>query len=152
MANNDYSQYDVEHWMDDPNAVLPTEIDTGRLADLVFIGASGLFHHEASRRLIIRHGYWLKQESFLKFVTVFGKPPKFASIEWKEALEALDSGALVADREEASILRIAGSIATEYAVCLHYATEAIDKENIKFVAEAIMYNDGFLESVAEPRS
>lgn len=148
---NEFSQYDVEHWMDDPNAVLPTEIETGRLAELVFIGASGLFHQEASRRLLIRHGYWLKQQPFLEFVTVFGKPPKFASIEWNNALEALDNGVLVADREEASILRIAGSIATDYAVCLHYATEAIDKENIKHVAEAIMYNDGFLDSVAEPR-
>jgi hypothetical protein len=133
------------------NSIPATRLDRDHLAMLLHEGANGVFLQEAAVRLIVRHEYWLKHEDFLEFVVVYGDPPETAGIDWIAALRALDGGELRAEHEEASLLRIAGSIGSFYPICLRDMIEGIDLENIKHIAEAIMYADGFLGSVAQPK-
>jgi hypothetical protein len=127
------------------------EFDKGELRSLLMRGASGVYLHEASIVLLARHGYWLVKDEFLRFVVPYDDPPVAAGIDWTAAMAALDSGDLRADEEDAAILRIASSIAGRSPVILFDVLQGIDRDNIRYVAEAVMYADGFLESVADPR-
>lgn len=130
----------------------PMATDTSEyeeLLRLLALGVEGIYLLEASLRLIVNHDYWLRRSDFAQFI-VLGDPPGAASIDFVAATSALDHGQLQADSEQASILRIAASLATAYPVILREVVEGIEAPNIKHVAEAIMYADGFLESTAEP--
>ncbi len=122
-----------------------------KLLEFLMRGADDLNIIEASIRLLNRHGYWLRNREFLRFVEVFGDPPESAGIRWTEVTSALDEGRLRGDVESVNVLRISASISTFYMVSLRDVIERIGRENIKHVAEAIMYADGFLNSVADPR-
>jgi hypothetical protein len=134
------------------SSVSAAELGTSQLAELLFTGCGGMFLAEASMRLLIRHGYWLTQESFLAHVDVYGDPPQFAGVNFTPLMAALDNRELPGDHEQQSILQIAASLLGKRAVVLRHVCQNIDPEHIKHVAEAIMYTDGFLESVAEPRA
>ncbi|GIH08486.1 hypothetical protein Rhe02_65530 [Rhizocola hellebori] len=128
-----------------------------KLADLLMRGASGIFLYEAAVLLLRRHGLWLEHPGFRRFIVVEPDGQK-ASVDLKAAMPALDSGSLTADTgdwltddEAAKILRIVASLSGTYPVLLREVVEGIDRENIKYVAEAIMYADGFLSSQADPR-
>ncbi|MBG6134655.1 hypothetical protein [Longispora fulva] len=120
------------------------------LVELLMKGAGGIYLQEAATRLLARHGYWLRDREFLRFVVTYEDPPVAAGIRWKAAVDALDRGELEAGIEERSILRIAASLCTFYNISLRDVVEGIDAVNIKHVAESIMYADGYLNSIAEP--
>src|SRR5437588_3417319 len=108
--------------------VSAASLDKNQLEDLLWKGASTVFLQEAAVRLLIKHGYWLHQEAFLGFVKIFHNPTEMAGIQWESALSALDDGQLSADHEQASILRIAGSICTFYRLSLRDVVEGIDQD------------------------
>jgi len=113
--------------------------------------AGEVFLVEAAIRLIARHGYWLHNAGFLKFVGF--STPDAAAIRFKQAAEALDAGELtVRDDEDANVLRLAASLVTSYRLILREAVENNSRETIKLIAEAIMYADGFTTSEATPRA
>ncbi|MCO6008499.1 hypothetical protein NE236_26330 [Actinoallomurus purpureus] len=120
------------------------------LASLLMRGAGGNYVYEASVQLLVRHGYWLSNRDLLKFVVTYEDPPAAAGIEWGAAVAALDSGDLEADQEQAVILRIAASISGACKIALFDVVQGIDRQNIKYIAEALMYADGFLGSIADP--
>ena len=119
------------------------------LVDLLMKGTSGLYIWEAAVRLLARHGYWLRDPGFLRFVEL-NDEHLYASIDMTEAVAALDRGELHGDEEATNILRIAASLTIFYQVSFRDVCERISMENIKHVAEAIMYADSFLGSVATP--
>ena len=127
------------------------DLDKQVLADLLLAGAEGIFVVEAATRLIVKYEYWLHHDGWLEYVLLRGDPPVTAVVDWKPLMEALDSGFIKAPAEESQILRIAASLIIPYRIYLREQVEGIDRQNIKLVAEAIMYADGFLESVADPR-
>ena len=126
-------------------------IEHDRLGQLLHEGASGLYINEAAVRLLHRHGYWLRRPEFFQFVDGYGDPVTALGIRWADAVAALDRGELAADQEPANILRVAASLCTFYEVSFRDVCERISREGIKHVAEAVMYADGFLDSVADPR-
>lgn len=132
------------------DSIAAADLDKRDLDRLLMEGAGGIYLNEASARLLIRHDFWLGQRDFLEYVVVYGDPPEAAGIDWPAALKALERGELRCDSEQRSILKIAGSISTFYLVSLREVVENIDRENIRHIAEAIMYADGFLGSTANP--
>lgn len=124
-------------------------LDREELFRLLINGASGMYLHEAAVVLLDKHGYWLGREDFLTYVDV-DRSNDWAAIDYRRLMPALDGGNLPAGEEEAKILRIAASLSGIYPVLLREVVEGIDLANIKLVAEAIMYADGFLSSTAQP--
>lgn len=116
-------------------------------------GGGGLFLVEAAIRLLIRHGVWLEDPNFSKFL-VYDDAYNWIGVDLAAAAAALEAGELPGDEEDQKILKIAASLGSNkaYRISLRDVMEGIDQENIKHVAEAMMYADGFLESVADPRS
>lgn len=127
------------------------QFDGEEIAALLMKGASAVYLHEAAITLLARHGYWLSRKEFLRFVEVYDDPPAAAGIHWDAVVAALDGGDLSAGEEETAVLKIAASIAGHYGVFLYDVVQGLSRETVKYVAEAIMYADGFLESVADPR-
>jgi hypothetical protein len=127
------------------------EIDSGKIVSSLMKGAGAVYLHEASVILLARHGYWLQRNDFLRFVKVLKNPPDAAGIDWAAVIAAIDSGDLRADEEEIAILKISASIAGHFGLFLYDVVQGISRDNIKYVAEAIMYADGFLESIADPQ-
>jgi hypothetical protein len=121
-------------------------IDRDRLEEFLWSGASSIFLQEAAVRLIIRHGYWLGDSEFLRYVEFFPGDPDSAGIHWQDALDALDRGDFKVDEEDANILRLAGSIATGYRVTIGWLVETLSRDAVKHFAEAVLYADGILEA------
>lgn len=121
-----------------------------RLSELLMKGASEIFIQEAATRLLIRHAYWVQNEAFQQYIVVYNGGED-AGIDFKRATAALDAGDLVGEDEEPEkILRIAASLSIMYPINLREEVEGIDAANIKHVAEAIMYADGYLHATADP--
>jgi len=128
------------------------DVDKEQLRELLTRGAEGVFLIEAAIRLVIRHEYWLNNERFLDYVKIYGDPPAGAVIDFKPMMVEFDKDRFGAPDEEAHVLMIAASLCVPYFVCLREVVEGLDLDTIRLVAEAIMYADGFLESVADPRA
>ena len=112
-------------------------------------GASGVFLFEAGVLLIHRHGYWLRNPDFRRFIR-WDDPPGAASIDYQAALAALEIGELRTDDEEAwKVLHLAASLSSTHSIYLREMVEGLEQDTVRYVAEAIMYADGFLESKAE---
>jgi len=122
-----------------------------QLEELLMRGASGVYIHEASARLLLRHGYWLPRPEFVPFVALYGDPVDAIGIRWKEAVEALDAERLAGPPEAESVLRIGASICTFYKMCLREEIENLTQDSVEMVAEAVMYAASFLSSRAEAR-
>ncbi len=133
------------------------DIEPDRLADLLMAGTGEILCVEASVRLLVRHGFWLRHRGFLRHVELFGDPVEAAGVHWKDVMAAFDEDGLglrvnadFTDQEAANILRIAASLHTFYQLSLRDVMERIGRDGIKHVAEAIMYADGYTGSVAQP--
>lgn len=124
---------------------------SSELEALLVKGASGLYVQEAAGRLLARHGYWLKQTEFHRFVELYGDPVEAMGIRWLDAVESLDAGDLPASAEAANVLRIAASIAEFYQVCLREAVEYLSRETVELVATAVMYAATYVDSVAQAK-
>jgi len=127
------------------------QFDAGRLEELLMRGASGVYVHEASARLLLRHDYWLHRPEFSPFVVPYGEPVDAIGIRWAEAVEALDAGRLKGTPEAESVLRIGASICTFYKVSLREEIEGLTQDSVEMVAEATMYAASFLSSTAVAR-
>jgi hypothetical protein len=120
-----------------------------RLKEMLMRGASGMYIHEAAIGLLIKHGFWLTNPTFLEHIVV-ELDGTVAGIDYKNLMSVVDKTGGGADEESISILRIAASLSGMYPVHLRDVVEGISRENIRYVAESIMYADGFLTSTATP--
>jgi hypothetical protein len=127
------------------------ELDRDALVSLLMRGASAVYLHEASVLLLAHHEHWLRRPDFRRFVELYGDPPEAAGVQWDAVVTALESGRLPAGEEETAVLKIAASLAGHHAVSLYDVVQGLSRDTVKHVAEALMYADGFLESVADPR-
>lgn len=129
------------------------DMDLDELSELLKLGTHNLYYAEAAVQLLIRHGYWLKQPEFRRFIEVFDHlTPACAGISWADAAAVLDRGELQAiDQEAANVLRIAASLATFYQLSFRDVMERLSPEAMKHAAEAMMYAAGYTESIAVPK-
>ena len=65
-----------------------------------------------------------------------------AAISWEEAIAALQAGNLPCSGSEASILRLAASLASTSPVALRDAITGLDQANIHLVLNAIRHASG----------
>jgi hypothetical protein len=108
--------------------------------------AAGLCADTAAIELLARHGHFLHQRAFRRFVatstTLFGGQPA-AVIRWRPAVHALDAGLLPCSSSEQAILRIAASIGDDdIAVHLRQVLGSLDHTNITLVTRAITTANG----------
>ena len=127
------------------------DIETDELIELLKLGTSDLYYHDAAVRLISAHRYWLDRRDFRRFVELFDQPRRCAGIWWEKAAAALDRGEMAADYEPANILRIAASIATFYPVSFRDVSERLSPESMRLAAEAMMHAGGYTQSAAKVR-
>jgi hypothetical protein len=120
-----------------------------RMCEMLMKGASEIFLHESAVRLLIRHAFWIQNEEFQQYIAIYNGGEE-AGIDFKSATAAIDAGELVGDEEAVKILRIAASLSIMYPINLREQVEGIDAVNIRHVAEAIMYADGYLHAIADP--
>ena len=108
--------------------------------------AAGLCADTAAIELLARHGHFLHQRAFRRFVatstTLFGGQPA-AVIRWRPAVHALDAGLLPCSSPGQAILRIAASIGDDtIPVRLRSVLGGLDSRNIALVTAAITAANG----------
>src|SRR6266536_2928300 len=100
----------------------------------------GAYLDEAATELLIRHRTWLRRNDFTtQFITAQTGPSGTitAFIIWDEAITALQAGNLPCSGGEASILRLAASLASTSPVTLRDVITGLDQANIHLVLNAI---------------
>jgi hypothetical protein len=108
--------------------------------------AHGLHSLEAGTELIITHASWLRRNDFTTAFIDTGPGPLPATylawLDWKGAISALTSGALPCSDSEASILRLAASIAAGIPMDLRHALTGLDERNARLVRHAVQHATG----------
>ena len=121
-------------------------ISSGRLACLLRDAAAGMLPDMAAADLIIRHGHFLHEPAFRRFIAAGasvtdGQP--FAVIRWNAALFALENGHLPCSGSERAVLLIAASLAGPgIAISLRENLGSLDRRNIILVTDAITAANG----------
>jgi ADP-ribose pyrophosphatase YjhB (NUDIX family) len=157
----------IAHCWADP-ADLPGQAsqDLARLADIAMLAAAahsssppgpcqvtaalrawskGIYCDEAATELLIRHRTWLHRNDFTtQFITTQTGPSGTitAAISWEEVIAALHAGNLPCSGSEASILRLAASLATMEPVAMRDVITGLDRVNIQLVLNAIRHAGG----------
>ena len=157
----------IAHCWADP-ADLPEQAsqDLARLADIAMLAAAapssgppgpcqvtaalrawskGIYCDQAATELLIRHRTWLCRNDFTtQFIISQAGPSGIvtAAISWEEAIVALQAGNLPCSRSEASILRLAASLASTSPVALRDVITGLDQANIQLVLNAIRHASG----------
>ena len=108
--------------------------------------AEGLHASEAAAELLISHATWLHKDDFLtQFMhtaTGLTSGIPMASIDWPEAISALDAGRLPCSGGENRILRIIASLAVGIPVDLRETLTGLDAINITRVTTAVRHAGG----------
>jgi hypothetical protein len=96
----------------------------------------------AAAELIIRHGHFLHSHAFRRIIaagtSIYSGEP-VATIRWKAAMHALETGRLPCSTSEEAILRIAASLGDPaIPVRLRTVLGSLDNRNITLAASAIM--------------
>lgn len=101
--------------------------------------SKGIYCGEAATELLIRHGTWLRRDDFTQFIFTEAGPSGniSAAVNWEEAITALQAGNLPCSGSEASILRLAASLASSTPVVLRDAIIGLDQGNIHLVINTI---------------
>jgi ADP-ribose pyrophosphatase YjhB (NUDIX family) len=157
----------IAHCWADP-ADLPERAsqDLARLADIAMLAAAapagnppgpcqvtaalracskGIYCDQAAAELLIRHRTWLGRDDFTtQFIITQAGPSGTitAAISWEEAITALQAGNLPCSRSEASILRLAASLASTSPITLRDVITGLDQANIHLVLNAIRHASG----------
>jgi ADP-ribose pyrophosphatase YjhB (NUDIX family) len=157
----------IAHCWADP-ADLPEQAsqDVARLADIAMLAAAapsssppgqcqvtaalrarskGIYCDQAATELLIRHGTWLRRNDFTtQFIFTQAGPSGniTAAVSWEEAITALHEGNLPCSQVEASILRLAASLASTSPVTLRDIITGLDHANIQLVLNAIRHASG----------
>lgn len=104
--------------------------------------ARGLYCLEAAAELLISHAAWLRRDDFLRrFVHITSgmiDATPMATIDWPEAVAALDQGQLACSSSEARMLRLVASLADGIPVDLNDALTSLDESNAELVSHAVM--------------
>jgi hypothetical protein len=108
--------------------------------------AEGIHALEAATELIIRHAVWLRRSDFTA-VFIDTSPgtrtaASLAWVDWQAATTALNNGDLPCASSEASILRLAASIAAGVPVDLRDALTGLDVRNAHLVCAAVQHATG----------
>lgn len=119
---------------------------TATLAQLLRTHADGLPAEAAAVGLLITHRYWLTRatftDRFVHPVTGHHARPVGAWIDWPAAVAALQHGDLPCSASQATILRIAASLAADLPLSLHQVLGGLDAPTIAAVTTAITTANG----------
>lgn len=153
-------------WADPADLPEQASQDLARLADIAMLAAAapsssppgpcqvtaalrawskGIYCDEAATELLIRHRTWLRRNDFTtQYITTQAGPSGniTAAISWEEAITALQAGNLPCSGSEASILRLAASLASTSPVTLRDVITGLDQANIHLVLNAIRHASG----------
>jgi ADP-ribose pyrophosphatase YjhB (NUDIX family) len=153
-------------WADPADLPEQASQDLARLADIAMLAAAapastpagqcqitaalrawskGIYCDEAATELLIRHRTWLHRNDFTtQFIITHAGPSGTitAAISWDEAVAALQAGNLPCSGSEASILRLAASLASTTPVGLRDAITGLEQANILLVLNAIRHASG----------
>ena len=116
------------------------------VAHLLRTHAAGLLAQTAAVDLLIAHRYWLTRAGFTaRFVhpvTTDDGRRSGAWIDWAAAIAALQRGELPCSASEATMLRIAASLAADLPLSLREVLGGLDRTNIAAVTTAITTANG----------
>lgn len=118
---------------------------TGDLEEALLAAAAGLLHEAAAAGLLIGSGTFLHRGDFTAFTQASpgtGSSPPLAWIDWDDAVTALGDGRLPASSGEASVLRLAASLATGNPVSLLDTATRLDHRNLALLTNAIRHAAG----------
>lgn len=120
---------------------------TAPLAAALRAAAAGICPDEAGAQLIISHGCFLHRDDFTaRFVdtatSISDGTTLMAWIDWEAAITALGRGQVPASSGEASILRLAASIAAGTPVSLCHTVPGLDQHNLRLLTTAIRHAAG----------
>ena len=108
--------------------------------------ARGTHSDEAGVELLIGHATFLRRGDFRRrFIDVdthITDGTRLATVNWPEAISALDTGELCCSSGEERMLRVAASQADGLPVSLRDALTGIDERNIKLVTIAVLQASG----------
>jgi hypothetical protein len=120
-------------------------ISSGNLASALHACAAGIHPAEAGTSLLTGSGCWLHREDFTGRFIITGTSSDgtaMASIDWEDAISALDAGELPCSSGERSVLLLAGSIAAGTQVRLNDELPGIDDRNAALVIQAVAHAAG----------
>jgi hypothetical protein len=120
--------------------------DTTDLTAALRAHAQGLYCLQAAVELLISHGSWLRRKDFLHYMHTapdLTDHTPTAPIHWPEAINALDQGQLPCSSSEASMLRLAASLAEGVPIDLRDALTSLDSSNAELVSHAVKHASGY---------
>jgi hypothetical protein len=103
--------------------------------------ARGLFADEAAVELILAAG-WCDRRDFTAFIHAGLADGGMASIDWGQAIQALDDGELPCSGGEQRMLRLAASLGGRIPVSLRDTLIGLDEANIARVASSVRHAGG----------
>ena len=108
--------------------------------------ARGFYPDEAGIGLLIDHATFLRRddfrEQFIEVDSSTGDPTELATVNWLDAIDALESGGLCCSNGEEKILRLAASLVDGLPVSLRDTLTGIDDRNTQFVIKAMLHATG----------
>jgi ADP-ribose pyrophosphatase YjhB (NUDIX family) len=116
------------------------------LAAALQANAKGLLCTEAAVDLLIQQQSWLYRRDFVDSHVETDTTTNTATVNWAEAITALNAGRLPCSSGESQLLRIASSLAQGTPVDLRAATTTLDAANTALVADAICHAAGHQQS------
>ncbi len=132
--------------MNHPLSATATGEAATELAQLLRAHAAGLLAETAAVDLLIAHRYWLTRSAFTsRFVhpvTTDDGHHRSAWIDWAAAVAALECGDLPCSASEATMQRIAASLAADLPLSLRETLGGLDATNIAAVSAAITAANG----------
>jgi hypothetical protein len=121
-------------------------ISARQLSCLLADTAAGILADLAAVELLARHDHFLHRPEFRRVIASSHSPftgEPAATIRWKAAIYALETGRLPCTRSEQAVLRIAASIGDDaIPVHLRAALGSLDHRNIALVTTAITRANG----------
>jgi hypothetical protein len=117
----------------------------GNLADALRACAAGIHPAEAGTSLLADSGCWLHRDDFTgRFITTgtSSDGTAMASIDWQDAIGALNAGELPCSSGERRTLLLAASMAAGTLVNLSDALSGLDNRSAALVIQAVAHATG----------
>ena len=112
--------------------------------------AHGIYPDEAGVELLIAHATFLRRldfrERFIDVDSNITNGTQYATINWADAISALNAGHLCCSSGEESILRLAASLTDGSPVSLRDTVTGLDHNNTQIVIKAIFHATGHRSS------
>lgn len=126
---------------------LPDE-DVSRMITTLMRSTGGVWELEGAIRLIVEHGFWLRQPEFAPYVGTGDTPSGSVGmyIDWVKLARDLDGGAIAGDEEDLLVLKVAATLRGTLSLPI-FEIENVEPRTMRAIMRSIATAAGYGEDV-----